>query len=212
MTNEPISPERLAKARRTFFFRIFVLFIILGFGYNWLIKFLDDNDEKFLADTAAYEEKFKGFAQPFIEISKKGGPKGDSSLFSKSKETKPLLCYGNPDKHKRTIARLQHFMPADRLPQKIEEANPIVVINIKSDRVFNSGVKGVKYPIYDIYMDFIDTQKKVIYRQEKVMGDPRESDEDHRKVAPGVVPINEAELIIANVLGYKTKMVLTPKY
>jgi hypothetical protein len=212
MTNQAISAEELSKARRTFFFRVFVLFIVLGFGYNWLIKFLDNSDENFLADTAAYEEKFKGFVQPFIEISKKGGPKGDSKLFSKSKETKPLICYGKPDKHKRTIARIQHFMPADRLPQKIEEANPVVVLNIKSDRVFHSGVKGVKFPIFDIYIDFIDSQTGVIYRQEKFLGDPREADDDLKKVAPGVVPIVDAEGIIANILGYKTKMALTSKY
>jgi len=184
--------------------RIIAFFIFIAACYFSLMALIGNTDKNFLNKTAQYEANFNAFAQTYIETAKSGKPKGSSNiLIQEPMKTKPLICYAKPDKDGRTIARIHYNMPENRMPQKTDEVNPIVVMTIKSERTYTSiGKFKTQFPIFDIYIDYIDTKKNIIFKQEVIKGDPTEIESAQIRIAPGTVPIINAQIAIAQSLSY----------
>lgn len=184
--------------------RIIAFLIFIAACYYSLMALIDNTDKNFLNKTTQYEANFNAFAQTYIEIAKNGKAKGSSNmLIQEPMKTKPLICYAKPDKDGRTIARIHYNMPENRMPQKTDEANPIVVMTIKQERTYTSlGKFKTQFPIYDIYIDYIDSKKNIIFKQEVIKGDPTEIESDRLHIKPGTVPIIPAQIAIAKSLSY----------
>ncbi|MDD3001747.1 MAG: hypothetical protein PHF29_08325 [Candidatus Riflebacteria bacterium] len=184
--------------------RIIAFFVFLIVAYFSFVSLIDNTEKNFLNRTAQYEANFKNFAQTYIEIAKNGNAKGSSNiLITDPTKTKPLICYAKPDKDGRTIARIHYNMPENRKPQKTDEANPVVVMTIKQERTYTSlGKFKTKFPIYDIYIDYIDSKKNIIFKHEVIKGDPTDEESSQNRIAPGTIPIINAQTAIAKSLIY----------